>query len=191
MSRLFISLIAVLFASPVLADQFPFNHDVLCRQTAPGTDQSSIKIVYDKTQHLDFGRIGQIKIEMNTGMGDLANIADAIGTKSPYRRILRTEGAAGQVGNLLLQDEKDPFVISTIVGFSKMDLIDDKGQIEKSLGNFLTTIRISRIQERGYFEAAYTKVVSRETILMEISGGLDGFGHYYVRFDPKDCQTLN
>jgi hypothetical protein len=172
------------------AEEDPFHHDILCQQTKFGSESQSVKIVYDKTTHHDLGRIGDIKVELNTGEGDLANIANEIGTASPYRRILRTEGSAGTVGNWITQDDKDPFQSFVQINFSKVDLITDNEKIEKSFYNFITTLRLYRSTEQGYFDD-HSNVSVRDLIVMEISGGLDGFGHYFVKFAPSDCKTLN
>jgi len=180
------------------ADLFPFNHDITCTALAANAtgvegDHSSVTLLYDKKAHPELGRQGEIHLNLNTGFGLLANVADQIGTKKPYSRIVRTEGPAGEVGNLLLQDPKDPFVAKAEITFSKIDLIADDGTgttIEKSLANYITTATFSRITETALNE--YTeKSETHEYILFEIDGGLSGFGNYVVKFAPSDCHTLN
>jgi hypothetical protein len=186
-----IATLALLAAAPfAYAEESDFHHDVLCKQTRAGSEQASIKITYDRTQHHDLGRIGQIFVELNTGFGDLANIANAIGTEKPYGRNLRQEGAAGQVGNYLIQDPKDPFAVTTVIGFTAMNLLKDDGSVEKGLANFLTHVSLSHVTEHGFFDSN-ASLETREEVLLDISGGLDGFGHYYERFDVKDCRLLN
>jgi hypothetical protein len=129
-------------------------------------------------------------VEFNTGFGLLANIPALMGAEKPYQRVLRIQGAAGQVGNVILQDKQDPFVASVVVGFSTLDLIGEDQKPEKQFPTFLTTLKLSRIQEFGFPDNGF-EADNRESILIELRGGLEGFGTYFIRFAPSECKTLN
>lgn len=185
----YLVLALVLIANSAKADFLPFNHDVLCKD--PKNGGVSFKISYDRTTHQDLGRPGDINVEINTGFSELANIPAQMGADKPYQRILRMTGLAGQVGNYMQQEAGDPLVILAELGFEHIVLFDAADKPEKSMGYFVSTLRLSRMHEHGFPIPGTGEKTDRDSILVELNGGLNSFGSYFLRFDPADCHTLN
>lgn len=181
--KFFLIAMVNLVGTLAFADYAQFGHDVLC----VGSDQAtSIKVGYDKTEFPSLGRAGGIHVEINTGISELVYMANRMGLEKPYRQILRRAGAAGQMGNVLIQDKHDPFVLNVKLGFTTYDLIRESGEPDRQYASFISNISLSRIYERGFHNSGSAD--TQEFIQLRI---IDDFGTHNMRFAPTDCKVLN
>ena len=177
-----------LAAGAARADFATFDHDVLCQATdttAAGTS-TSVKIVYDRSEFPENGRAGGIHVELNTGVSELSGMGAALGLDKPYGRVLRRSGPAGQVGNSIVQDKSDPFVVEVNLGFTTYDLIGADGKVAQQFSSFISVLDLTRVSERGFHDGDTADV--QEFIELRL---LDDFGTHHMRFRPSECKVLN
>lgn len=190
MTRTFVlSTLLFLVGSPARADLAPFQHDILCQAhdtTAPNTS-TSVRIVYNRNEFTDLGRPGGIHVELNTGVSELSYFSAALGLAKPFCRVVRRTGPAGQVGNWIAQDTKDPFIAQVKLGFTSYDVLDDKGHaVEKQVNSFISDLRLSRVKETGFHSGSNAD--TREFLELVL---LDDLGIHHMKFDTSECLLLN
>jgi hypothetical protein len=185
-----ITLLATTFVPSIANAGFAaFNHDVLCQHEdafPDGDRPTNIRISYDKTEYPDLGRAGRIHIEIGTGVSELMEMGKALGLSSGYRQIIRQAGPAGQVGNSITQSPDDPFVVAVNLRTTFYDLIGPDGQVQQQFPSYISDLKLSRVRETGFHSGSTPDV--REYIELRLR---DDYGHHHMRFEPRECKTLN
>ena len=181
-------LVAAVFPFAVHAAEFaPFDHDVEC--TSASDRVTRLTVVYDKTKYLQYGRGGEIRVELNTGLSELSDFGGRLGLERPYQRIVRRIGIAGQIGNWIEQDGKDPFILQVRTGFENYQVLDASGKsVEKYAPSFLSHLRLSRVKETGFHDQAGGGTDTQEFLELNL---LDDYGTHHMRFAPSDCKLVN
>jgi hypothetical protein len=190
MNRIFLSAtsFALIGLSAHAAPSFaPFAHDIEC--VASSDRSTRLSVVYDKTKRLDLGLAGEIRLELNTGISELSHFSGNLGLEKPYRRIVRRTGIAGQVGNWIEQDKQDPFVLQVRTGFVNYEVLEPAGKgVEKYAPSFISTLKLSRVKEKGFHDKAGGGSDTQEFLDLYL---LDDYGTHHMRFVPSDCKLLN
>ncbi|MEI6397611.1 MAG: hypothetical protein WCO71_02465 [Pseudomonadota bacterium] len=184
-----ITLLATTFAPSIANAEFAaFNHDVFCQNldANPREKSTSIRISYDKTEYPELGRAGGIHIELGTGISELSEMGRSLGLSSGYRQIIRRAGPAGQAGNSITQSPDDPFVVAVKLGFTLYDLIGPDDQVQQQFPSYISDLKLSRVRETGFHSGSTPDV--HEYIELRL---LDDYGHHHMRFEPRECKTLN
>ena len=184
-----ITLLATTFVPSIAnAEIAAFNHDVFCQNldANPREKSTSIRITYDKTEYPDLGLAGGIHVEIGTGVSELREMGIALGLTSGYRQIIRRAGPAGQAGNSIRQSPDDPFVVAVNLPFTFYDLIGPDDQVQRQLHSFISNLKLSRVRETGFHSGSTPDV--HEYIELRL---LDDFGHHHMRFEPRECKTLD
>ena len=185
-----ITLLATTFVPSIAnAEIAAFNHDVFCRHDdafPDGDRPTNIRITYDKTEYPDLGLAGGIHVEIGTGVSELREMGIALGLTSGYRQIIRRAGPAGQAGNSIRQSPDDPFVVAVNLPFTFYDLIGPDDQVQRQLHSFISNLKLSRVRETGFHSGSTPDV--HEYIELRL---LDDFGLHHMRFEPRECKTLD
>ena len=174
-------LLSFFSASYAAADFQPFDREVTCISK---NDFAELRIGYDKSEYPNFGWQGGIHVEIKTGVNSSLEgfVVKAGLSTEGEKKVLRQAGPAGQVGNWIQQDTKEPIVSHVKLGFGSYDLIGKGGEVVGKANSFISDLTISKVKRNGFSQGSALK--EQEFYLVEI---LNDFMHGYLRFELNEC----
>ena len=182
MKKIQFLLVSTLFFQNIHADDLEahFFNDVKCENRT----RTSVEISYDPTTNQSLGRVGSIKVKINTGGGSLMGLGRGVGFKSGNRVELTLNGPAGQVGNSISQSKSDPFLIETLIGFTIVNAKNKDGKVLK-VKSYINGFKLTKIEET--YLGKFYKTEKRSFIQLSI---VSDFGSFTHRFEEKDCKKI-